>query len=252
MIRVRLKELIHEYGTSISEISDTTGINRASLTQIAEDKSKMVKFDTLDKLKLFFKMDYIYELFIDSDKATITVTPHKMIDNVLILDFDVNVQLTRDSEQIHQLFSVKFTLHSLTSKLYVFAGETVDQDKITNYESIKNMFASLHPVVSENFFEMLSRHLIKDASFSDGLSKSDNGGILPSELAENIIKNQSQLLFSMPDLDLVTALTCVHYVVANEYEEVDFFESPDMTHKFPDFELRSAPIHIKFKHPIYQ
>ena len=50
MITNNLKNLLEKSNTSIKELSETTGINRNSLTNLANGTSQMVRFDTLNKL----------------------------------------------------------------------------------------------------------------------------------------------------------------------------------------------------------
>lgn len=245
MIRVRLKELIHDNGTSVSEISEETGINRASLAKIAENKSKMVKFDTLDKLKIFFKMDSIYELFADDDNAVITVSVHKMINDVLTFNFNVNIQLTRESEPIQDTFPVNLTMHAISQKLYMFTGNVIDPHKIQNFTSIQSMFFSLHPVIIERFFDSLSAFFLKDSAYLDGLSDNDSGGILPKHIAKSIVKNQAQLVFSIPDLGLITSLVCEHDILPSRYYEANFFPISDMSGRFPKYDFRTSPIFLE-------
>lgn len=56
MIRSNLQKILDNKNISIRELSEKTGINRASLTQLAKNESKMIKFETLNKLVRFLNV----------------------------------------------------------------------------------------------------------------------------------------------------------------------------------------------------
>ncbi|EYR70559.1 hypothetical protein O209_14005 [Lactiplantibacillus plantarum WHE 92] len=49
MIETNLSELLKSHDISINELSDKINIGRKPLTQLANNESKMVKFDTIEK-----------------------------------------------------------------------------------------------------------------------------------------------------------------------------------------------------------
>lgn len=50
MIKSNLGKILNKKSISVRDLSLMTGINRASLSQLVNNESKMIKFDTLDKL----------------------------------------------------------------------------------------------------------------------------------------------------------------------------------------------------------
>lgn len=71
MIKITLKDVLEKKGISINELSQKTGISRTSLTPLINGTSKMIKFDTLNKLVYVLKvglgqiLDYVPDTDID-------------------------------------------------------------------------------------------------------------------------------------------------------------------------------------------
>uniref|UniRef100_UPI001300FDE6 helix-turn-helix domain-containing protein n=3 Tax=Lactobacillaceae TaxID=33958 RepID=UPI001300FDE6 len=71
MIIFNLKEIMDDKDISINKLSTETGINRASLTSIANNESKMVQLATIESLLDYLKID-LSDLMLDvSDSAQI-------------------------------------------------------------------------------------------------------------------------------------------------------------------------------------
>lgn len=62
MIKSRLKELLNETHTSVNQLSERIGINRTPLTQLLNNKTKMIKFETLEKIMNYFNIADFNEL----------------------------------------------------------------------------------------------------------------------------------------------------------------------------------------------
>lgn len=56
MLQNRLRILMAERGLKVSDISERTGISRSTLTLIRDNKTKMIRLDTLNTLLKFFNV----------------------------------------------------------------------------------------------------------------------------------------------------------------------------------------------------
>lgn len=63
MIKFLLNNLLRQTGESINNLSSQTGISRTSLTKLANDESKMIQFETIEKIMDHFGVDSFDELF---------------------------------------------------------------------------------------------------------------------------------------------------------------------------------------------
>lgn len=137
MIKSKLKELLNDTNTSIKELSESTGINRNSLTQLANGESQMVRFDTLDKLIKYFslnkisdllfyapnessriadlkicndsqsiKVKYIYTIEETTNSFVISV-PYKIVDNIIVLNFNE----ARNRGSVFQIMSMESIIY---------------------------------------------------------------------------------------------------------------------------------------------
>lgn len=63
MIRVRLKEILNEKGMTLTELHELTGISKNTLSLIANNQSKGIQFETMEKLilKLGVSFDQFFE-----------------------------------------------------------------------------------------------------------------------------------------------------------------------------------------------
>ena len=85
MIRFRLKELLADKGfrerrvVTITEVADATGINRMTLSKIANHPGYSTVTDNLDKLCTFFgcKLEQLAEHVPDDGESTAGVTAKK-------------------------------------------------------------------------------------------------------------------------------------------------------------------------------
>lgn len=251
MIRIRLKELLDEYGASISEVSMQTGINRASLTQLAENKSKMIKFNTLDKLKIFFHLEDIYELFIDDDSATIKCVPHQLSTNQsFLLDFFIDVQLTRDSEPIHKKVTVKISVNKVNEKNYLLTGFIERSPQKVNSLPIVDLFNKIHPMVINRFFDDLSSKLVSSPYVVDS-SNDQKEGIFETSFCKQLFENKAYLHISIPELNLVNTLQFLGVFNEKAYKSgvQDFIQghivsSPMLSDVFSDYSVASSPISL--------
>lgn len=244
MLRIRLKELLKDSGTNISELSEATGINRASLTQLADNNSKMVKFDTLDKIKLHFHLSSIYDLFADDDSANIVVQPYRMEDKSFRIDFSVNVQLTRDAKPVNQSFSTLITLKKATPSTYLLIGSLIDMKKISNFDSIQKIFFELHPMIAEHFFVRLCSQFFSGAFADPFYVGEDNGGIFSPDVCSELITQSSlDFIFSIPDLGLVTNLK-FKCGGNKDKKRLLILPTPNMNNKFPKASYRDFPIYF--------
>lgn len=159
MLRVKLKELLESNNTSISELSEKTGINRRPLTQLANNESKMVKFETLDKIMDFFDINDLYELFDDSPSGLIVFT---------LVDFndsdDFTVALTirdKKSPASTEMGSIKINFHLEFLKklsLTMIVGKIDHSDQFST--SVKFINKMLYRLNSDFMDEMVATMLI--------------------------------------------------------------------------------------------
>ncbi|VDG19078.1 hypothetical protein [Lactobacillus sp. CBA3605] [Lactiplantibacillus mudanjiangensis] len=81
MIKSKLNDILEEKNISIRELAEQTGINRASLSQLANNESKMIKFETLDKLIKALHVDIpdilVYQSDISFDINITSIDPQK-------------------------------------------------------------------------------------------------------------------------------------------------------------------------------
>ncbi|MGJ3947200.1 helix-turn-helix domain-containing protein [Levilactobacillus brevis] len=62
MIETNLSELLKSHDISINELSEKINIGRKPLTQLANNESKMVKFDTIEKIMNYFQLSSFDQL----------------------------------------------------------------------------------------------------------------------------------------------------------------------------------------------
>lgn len=107
---MNLKKLMEQENVSVNELSKKTSISRSSLTPLINNESKMVKFDTLDRLINFFKIDYD-ELFIEVPEGEIILSRLKQIDekkfNTTLL---ISEQVSRESKALSVKTKILFNL----------------------------------------------------------------------------------------------------------------------------------------------
>lgn len=127
MIETNLSELLKSHGISINELSDKINIGRKPLTQLANNESKMVKFDTIEKIMNYFRLSsfdqlltlsisdeynisgklserklysgfssYDVKIYVNDDNASLSLP---IFGNVYVGDnFDLDIELTGDDD----------------------------------------------------------------------------------------------------------------------------------------------------------
>lgn len=200
MLRVKLKELLQENNTTIAELSEATGINRRPLTQLANNESKMVKFDTLDRIKNYFHLDRLDDLFIDEEMSEITFSPQPLENNQLRMAVDVAVKSSRESTPILESFIITMILYKQDPSHYYLSG-CID-DRFDNIDSaITDTFKKLHPMQIQQFIKDFGSNLLSFPYTTESTAKF-RYGMFPYDLTKQLFSNQASLHISVPELNI--------------------------------------------------
>lgn len=116
MIKINLRNILNDQNISINELSKKTGISRTSLTPLINNESKMLQFETLNKIIKVLRVDvadiikFVPDIYIDVDNIQIHKSPN-------YVSADVNF---KDSESHHKnTVSASFEFERLSNVIVV-------------------------------------------------------------------------------------------------------------------------------------
>lgn len=219
MLKIRLKELMEEYGTNINELSENTGINRRPLTQLAKNKSKMVKFETLDKILDFFGISYD-ELFIETVDRKIGFKLDKF--DRERNTFIVNFSLWHDKRGNDQpdIFSIKIMFKAqfikgpgltLISGKVQYSNEVNEQERDQIFSFIEGVLTKFGVSFISEFVSRIMFQLFEDTT-SENIAEHDlpdnahlyNRSIFNNDLLNSITKDDgNSFSFVVDDIPLL-------------------------------------------------
>lgn len=255
MLRVKLRELLQSHNTSINELSERTGIGRRPLTQLANNESKMVKFDTLDKIKNYFQLKNLSDLFVDEELSEIFFSLQPMENNVLRSGVTVDVQQFREGTPIFESFLIDLTLYQNTNSDYTLTGGIEDRFKDMDV-AVTNVFKKLHPLQIEQFIHNFGDELLSYPYTTDS-TPAFKHGLFPDELIKHFFTVKACLHVSIPELNIAgdlsfsnieshfdTQETDSDNPVVHEWFLASINSSPDYYSVFPNLELEGFPISL--------
>lgn len=234
MLVVRLNDLIKENNSSISELSEKTGISRTALTQLANNESKMVRFSTLDKISDYFNLEDSSELFMDVTAGKIVFTPHKsQNDRDFNCDCDISTTSIRDSNPIISSFTIKFSLTQFSKDLWQLKG--VLPSNIKNDEGILKIFDRIPPKDIDSKIDFLFDLFWNNKSVSSVYSDNEERfSVFSDDVLKNYIANPKKTIFTISDIDSFDRIVNFY-----SYEFISTINKIDIYNKISNDEIRS-------------
>ncbi|MBZ2202553.1 helix-turn-helix domain-containing protein [Lentilactobacillus hilgardii] len=149
MLYVNLNEILEDKGITINQLSKLTGINRNSLASLANNKSAMVQFGTLNKLLV-----------------TLDVKLEELLQYVPDLDFKIEKS---DINEVSSRFTTSLKFNKSNKKLNLY-GEMTETNDI--YKIKWPLFTSKQEQSNSNLFT---------EAFLNALPKPNSQGNLPND-----------------------------------------------------------------------
>lgn len=127
MIIFNLKEIMDDKDISINKLSTETGINRASLTSIANNESKMVQLATIESLLDYLKID-LSDLMLDVSDSAQIIFNFKQLSNFSFISETEFKFKNSSTKEIHILYLEKInsSYYKLTLDYLYNAIDVVD------------------------------------------------------------------------------------------------------------------------------
>lgn len=120
MLYVNLNEILEDKGITINQLSKLTGINRNSLASLANNKSAMVQFGTLNKLlvtldvKLEELLQYVPDLDFKIEKSDINEVSSRFTTSLKFNKSNKKLNLYGEMTETNDIYKIKWPL--FTSK----------------------------------------------------------------------------------------------------------------------------------------
>lgn len=260
MLRVRLKELLKENNTNISDLSEATGINRRPLTQLLNNESKMVKFDTLDRIKNYFHLEQVGELLVDEEVADIYFSPQPLENNIVRILVSVDVQLSREASPIIQPFFIDLAFSEYGKSQYGLVGNIDRSRYIADFDTMIGVFKKIHPIQIENFLLDLGAALLEapyTTNYRDTIAKGLGLGVFSPQICRRLFDTKSTIHVSIPELNIIGDL---NFEQAEEtfmengdsYFDCKISTSPKYDNYFQNFDVNKASISLSIIAPELQ
>ncbi|CAJ1228943.1 helix-turn-helix transcriptional regulator [Lactiplantibacillus xiangfangensis] len=144
MLEIKLRELLSRENMTIAELSEKTKTNRASLTQLANNNSKMVKFETLDKIVNALNVNDVSDLFKLTNAGKVQlILKSKKSSTHFVATMKIVFEPVR-GERIEEKFDIDYVLSKLDSDTYVLNGQplqniTQDIENVFHWASDKSL-----------------------------------------------------------------------------------------------------------------
>lgn len=156
MIVTRLSELLKINNISINELSDKIHVGRRPLTQLANNESKMVKFETIEKIMSFFQLssfDELLSLTISNNyQVSSKLTSFKKRDEESI-EATINVYF-KDTDQSSSLLPLHGNLYTGSNRLFIDLTGEWDEIEPQTSDFLSRTLSS-----GQYNFEVLSRKI---------------------------------------------------------------------------------------------
>lgn len=191
MITNNLKNLLEKSNTSIKELSETTGINRNSLTNLANGTSQMVRFDTLNKLIKYFSLQEISDLleFAPDESSNIKNLQIHFKDRKITFEYEFIHDDNIDN------FDVEIPFQFIENeKIVIFNFNSGSDTDITSF--IKKCELA---IFGENNFTVKKDYSSHTIDLGQQIKKMEKDGINDKELYFN---NLSSVLDELKKLDV--------------------------------------------------
>lgn len=187
MISLNLEYLLAKQRMSIKQLSEKTGINRASLSQMANNETKMIKFDSLNKILNALSASP-EELIVYEPDSNFAIT-HVSVDsaNRSIMVHGKSNNLTESHEK-----SASFE-YSITENIGIISVQNADGNHEFLAEIVQTLFNhEISPSDYENseFSNSLKAVIGALTQMSDSAS-SDLLSVLSNTIAQSIYKDDS-------------------------------------------------------------
>lgn len=206
MLRLRLSHLMKRKGMSVNQLSEYTGVNRASLTQLINNESKMVKFETLDKIINVLNIDDVYDLFEIARAGVIAFSGSKHTKkNQFITTLRVDMQPVRGQKELHETVEYCFTLKNISSKVSLLEGSPL--------ASLSPQLLSAFDWVTMDTIHRFTSSFIGEIFGDDLYSEPDLPPIIEPELLGDLSENSRQLFCaveSIPELSSISTATVIN------------------------------------------
>lgn len=162
MIHIKLSELMEVNNISINELSSKTGISRNSLTQLANNKSKMVQFSTLEKLTSFFEID-LFELIDEQPSGEIIIyfkqrPKHNLLPTEIIIK---NQSDNMEFKMVCDLSLISFNEHGLNFYVLVIKAKSKNFSRGGETNIVTDFDKNINGIPSETI-EDISRILLQE------------------------------------------------------------------------------------------
>jgi len=209
LIVTRLKQLLESHNISINELSERIKVGRRPLTQLANNESKMVKFETIEKLMSFFRLSSFDELLLVaiSDKYTVTSEISHPLSND---DFGSDLKVFfHDANNESTTLPLKGTIY--TGSDFLLLDLTGEWD---NMESQTTDFLAGILSIGQQEYELLAR----DITLS----------VLESPAVKNSKISFSKIIFKMPIVSIYSDDAVGNYLWnAHDLIQESFLDSLD-------------------------
>lgn len=204
---------MNQQNMNISELSARSGINRASLTQLINNESKMVKFETLDRLINVLEVMDVDELFEITASGSIIFSGYKMINQTTFTTtIHVTFEPVRGAERIDTDIEYGMTLRKIDEHVFLLQGVPVDN--ISRH--VDNVFTWLTRLDISNFLNQFISELF-GAEYIRSTSMPKRKSVFSLELISDVFKEtESQLLLSFGELPMLSAVAST-LLMQNEF-----------------------------------
>lgn len=218
MLKLRLKELMEQRGLNVSDLSLITGLNRASLTQLLKNKSKMVKFETLDRLINALQVTDVYELFEIRQAGSIEFVGHELLsDNSFATNLSVYFEPVMGEEVVEQNVKFTFTIKKLVDGVFVLRG--VPEQGIS--DKVDNVFTWLTRLSISRFLHVFIYQVFGVSP--DYFREEPIQKVFSQKTVDAIIQKDTQLFLSFSELPMLSSVFEIGFIDDNP----DFILYPD-------------------------
>lgn len=191
MITNNLKKMLEKSNTSIKELSETTGINRNSLTNLANGTSQMIRFDTLNKLIKYFSLQEISDLleFVPDESSNIKNLQIHFKDRKITFEYEFIHDDKKDDLDVEIPFQF-----IEDERIVIFNFNSGSDIDITTFIEKCEM-----AIFGDNHFTMRKHYSSNNVNLGKRIEKMEKDGTNNKELYFN---NLSSVLGELKKLDV--------------------------------------------------
>lgn len=213
MLKLKLKSILEEENISINELSKLTGVNRSSLTQLVNNTSKMVQFDTLNKIMNVLRIDYIGELLETVPKGNVFLSDYKKISNDTFSAV-INSYITEADETV----SEKISITLFFNLKYIEKNFATIRVSVQDSSNSKDSLSNINKIIENASFIQIERSL---NSFINNIIQHD---FFDEDLYDNFYKIENDSLVKGTSLLLI----CNEIPLFNTFGKVHKFNSSSL------------------------